>query len=159
MIASILALGATTLLMSGNRVEAGPILAPQAQSLHPRSPIFRRSNTLVGCDADQTTKIGQSLADMANLALWGFQQASTSDLGFVRLKIALERAHRKFSPFSFSHYFKNTELGVFKTAMSVIQTNNDPPSEGQFEFIVNCQPTGDVLNSCKAGQGSYVFES
>lgn len=42
--------------------------------------------------------------------------------------------------------------------MSVIQTNNDPPSEGQFQFIVNCQPTGEVLKSCKAGKGSYVFE-
>lgn len=43
--------------------------------------------------------------------------------------------------------------------MDIIQTNNDPPSEAQFQFIVNCQPTGDVLTSCTAGQGSYVFES
>lgn len=159
MFASILALGATTLLMYGPRVEAGPLLAPQAQSLHPRSPILRRSNTLEGCNADQTTKVGQALADMANLALWGFQQASTSDLGFVRLESAFERAHPRFLPFSFSHYFLDSELDVFKTAMSVIQTNNNPPSEGQFQFIVNCQPTGDVLSACTAGQGSYVFES
>ena len=83
MIASTLALGASALLTYVSRAEAGPIFAPQAQSLQPRSPILRRSSTLVGCDGDQTTKIGQALADMANLALWGFQQASTSDLGFV----------------------------------------------------------------------------
>ena len=83
MIASTLGLGASALLMYMSCVEAGPIFAPQAQSLQPRSPITRRSDTLVGCDATQTTKIGQSLADMANLALWGSQQASTSNLGFV----------------------------------------------------------------------------
>ena len=83
MIAGTLGLGASALLMYVSCVEAGPISVPQAQSLQPRSPIARRSSTLVGCDPDQATKIGQSLADMANLALWGSQQASNSDLGFV----------------------------------------------------------------------------
>ena len=93
MIASTLGLGASALMIYVGCVEAGPISAPQAQSLQPRSPIVRRSSTLVGCDDTQTTKIGQSLADMANLALWGSQQASTSDLGLARLNPALERAN------------------------------------------------------------------
>ena len=158
MIASTIGLGASALLMYVSCIEAGPISAPQAQSLQPRSPIARRSNTLVGCDATQTTKIGQSLADMANLALWGSQQASTSNLGFVWLKSALERANQNIFLFSFTHYFLNTELSTFTNAMDIIQTNNDPPSEGQFQFIVNCDPTGDVLASCQADQGSYVIE-
>ena len=52
------------------------------------SPLVKRYNTFVGCSDDQRTKAGQAVADAANLALIAFDQASTSDLGFVTRSIA-----------------------------------------------------------------------
>jgi hypothetical protein len=47
----------------------------------------------------------------------------------------------------YSHCFLDTELAVFKSAMSTIVSNNDP-SDSSYRFIVNCSPTGDVLKEC-----------
>ena len=114
-----------------------------------RSSLGKRSNTYVGCSDDQRTKLGTALADMANLGLHGFDQASTKNLGYESSSLhngvefeSLMRRHTRFT-----HYFKNDELDTFKKAMSTISSNNDPTNP-PYRFIVNCKPTGDVEKSC-----------
>ena len=53
----------------------------------------------------------------------------------------------------YNHYFKDDELEVFKTAMSVIAGNNDP-TNAAYNFIINCSPTGEVLTACNNNKGS-----
>ena len=38
--------------------------------------LSKRANTFVGCDNDQRHKAGQAAADMANLAMWAYEEAS-----------------------------------------------------------------------------------
>ncbi|KAL8643115.1 MAG: hypothetical protein Q9226_008431 [Calogaya cf. arnoldii] len=99
--------------------------------------LLKRANTFVGCDTEQKRKAGQGLADMANLAMWAYNEAGEDKYGF-------------------KHYFRDNELGQFKTAMSTIASNNDP-TNAPFTFILNCSPTGDVEKACKAGKGSYAI--
>lgn len=54
---------------------------------------------------------------------------------------------------SFKHYFKDDELDTFKSAMSTIQENNDP-TNAPYNFIINCDPTGDVAEKCDEDEGS-----
>ncbi|MCJ1425284.1 hypothetical protein MMC29_003172 [Sticta canariensis] len=74
---------------------------------------------------------------MANLALHAYDEASSDSYGF-------------------KHYFKDDELDKFKLAMSTIQQNNDP-TNAPYNFIINCDPTGEVLKDCKNGEGSYAI--
>ena len=61
------------LLTFCNAAPSRPLKSPMA--------LTKRYNTLLGCNADQTTKVNQALADMANLALLAEEGASTSSLG------------------------------------------------------------------------------
>ena len=54
---------------------------------------------------------------------------------------------------SFSHYFLDKDLETFETAMSVIALNGHP-ERPTYTFIVNCDPTGDVLSLCNGEKGS-----
>ena len=47
----------------------------------------------------------------------------------------------------YKHYFKDNELAVFKGAMSFIAGNNDLIN-AQYNFIINCNPTEQVLTDC-----------
>lgn len=120
-----------------------------------RSPVssnvlVKRYNTLVGCSDDQAAKANQALADAANLALIAFDGASTSNLGYQTYHLIMKACTDLYR---FSHYFQDSELDVFKNAMSTIAGNNDPTNPA-YTFIVNCNPTGDVLKTC--GKSSYV---
>ncbi|MCJ1467193.1 hypothetical protein MMC07_005816 [Pseudocyphellaria aurata] len=112
--------------------EAAPGFSPKSAS-----SLTKRANTFVGCNDDQRNKAGQALADMANLALHAYDEAGTEKYGF-------------------KHYFKDDELDTFKTAMSAISENNDP-TNAPYNFIVNCDPTGDVADSCDEDGGSYAI--
>ncbi|KAL9110226.1 MAG: hypothetical protein Q9187_008076 [Circinaria calcarea] len=119
------------ILVSGmSYTNAAPVLSPRSLS-----PLNKRFNTLLGCDEKQTTKIGKALADMASLAIHAYYGADVSSLGY-------------------SHYFQADELKVFKSAMSTVASNNDPTNP-LYQFIVNCDPTGDVLKSC--GKKTYAI--
>ena len=63
------------------------VAAPRGSNVA-SSSLVKRYNTFVGCSDDQRTKAGQALADAANLALIAFDQASTSDPGFVSRSFA-----------------------------------------------------------------------
>ena len=52
----------------------------------------------------------------------------------------------------YKYYFKDNELAVFKQAMSLIAGNNDP-TNAQYNFIINCSPTGQVLTDCNNKMG------
>jgi len=53
----------------------------------------------------------------------------------------------------YSHYFKDSEVDVFKSAMSSIAQNTDP-TDGSYSFIINCNPTNGVAKDCKRGKKS-----
>ncbi|KAG7007539.1 hypothetical protein G7Y79_00009g026480 [Physcia stellaris] len=112
--------------------DAAPSFAPRSTS-----SLSKRANTFVGCDETQRTKAGQAAADMANLAMWAYEGASTDSYGY-------------------KHYFKDDELDVFKTAMSEISGNNNP-TNAAYNFIINCNPTDQVLDRCNSGDGSYAI--
>lgn len=58
---------------------------------------------------------------------------------------------------SYSHYFKDDEFNVFMSAMSTIAQNSDP-TNGPYNFIINCSPTDDIAAQCKASKsGSYAI--
>ena len=59
------------------------IVAAPRGSNFASSSLVKRDNTFVGCSDDQRNKAGQAVADAANLALIAYDQASTSDPGFV----------------------------------------------------------------------------
>ena len=50
-------------------------------SSRPVTSLSKRANTFVGCDESQGAKAGQAAADMANLAMWAFEGASTDSYG------------------------------------------------------------------------------
>ncbi|KAL9630443.1 MAG: hypothetical protein Q9204_004718 [Flavoplaca sp. TL-2023a] len=112
--------------------EAAPSLAQKTLS-----SLTKGDNIFVGCDDKQRTKAGQAAADMANLALHAYNEASADKYGF-------------------NHYFKDDELDKFKSAMNTIQQNNDP-TNAPYSFIINCSPPGDVEKLCKDGKGSYAI--
>ncbi|KAI4270323.1 MAG: hypothetical protein LQ337_006750 [Flavoplaca oasis] len=132
MLAYFLPAGTIALSYLLHYAEAAPGLAPTSAS-----SLTKRNSMFVGCDDKQRTKAGQAAADMANLALHAYNEASADKYGF-------------------NHYFKDDELAVFKSAMSTIQQNNDP-TNAPYNFIINCSPTGDEEKRCKKGKGSYAI--
>lgn len=76
MLAQFLPVGAIALSYLLHHAEAAPgVISKSASSL------TKRANTFVGCDDNQRTKAGQAAADMANLALWGYSEASPDKYG------------------------------------------------------------------------------
>ena len=76
MLAQFLPVGAIALSCLLHYGEAAPGLTPK-----PASSLTKRANTFVGCDEKQRTKAGQAAADMANLALHAYSEASTDKYG------------------------------------------------------------------------------
>ena len=68
----------TILLSFVSIIAAAPSRSPVSST-----SLVKRSNTLVGCSDDQTTKANQALADAANLANIAYDGASTSNLGYI----------------------------------------------------------------------------
>ncbi|KAI4112291.1 MAG: hypothetical protein LQ345_006539, partial [Seirophora villosa] len=132
MLAYFVPAGAIALSCLLHYAEAAPGFAPKSAS-----SLTKRYNTFIGCDDKQRTKAGQAAADMANLALHAYSEASTDKYGF-------------------KHYFRDDDLDKFKLAMSTIQGNNNP-TNAPYNFIINCNPTGDNEELCKADKGSYAI--
>lgn len=78
MLAQFWPVGAIALGYLLHHVQAAPSLTPKSASA---SSLVKRANTFIGCDDDQRTKAGQAAADMANLALFAYDQASTDSYG------------------------------------------------------------------------------
>lgn len=76
MLAQLLPVGALALSCLLHYAEAAPGLAPRSAL-----PLTKRANKFIGCDEKQRTKAGQAAADMANLALHAYSEASTDKYG------------------------------------------------------------------------------
>lgn len=76
MLAQFSPVGAIALCSFFYHVQAAPSLSPKSAS-----QLVKRFNTFIGCDDNQRNKAGQAAADMANLALHAFDQASIDSYG------------------------------------------------------------------------------
>lgn len=76
MLAKFLPVGAIALSYLLHYAEAAPGLAPKSASA-----LTKRAAKIVGCDDKQRTKASQAAADMANLALHAYTEASTDKFG------------------------------------------------------------------------------
>ncbi|MCJ1468352.1 hypothetical protein MMC07_006980 [Pseudocyphellaria aurata] len=139
MLPHFLPVGAIALSSLLQYAEAAPGFPPKTAS-----SLSKRFNTFVGCGDPEgpevdpkRSKAGQALADMANLALHAYDEASADKYGF-------------------KHYFRDYELHTFKTAMSAIAENNDP-TNAPYNFIINCDPTDHIAELCDKDGGSYAI--
>ncbi len=82
MLTQLLPVGAFALFYLFHSAGAAPGLTPRSAS-----PLTKRANTFVGCDGDKQTKAGQAAADMANLALHAYDEATTDKYGYAPISL------------------------------------------------------------------------